>query len=219
MSDKSFKLAEANTLTAEACPAAILAGGQSSRFGSDKALVEVAGGPLLLSLRETLVRQGHDVLIVADRADRYQQLKLNCLIDHTENCGPLSGLATALAHRLQRGAGWLLLLSCDQACWHPEWFVALAQQAVGSGQLSICDAVHFVTVEPSGEQNIEPLPSLLHTRLLPLVLQRLERRELSLNKLLASVSTVGVATESNPKQWSFNTPQEFQRIRKSGFSA
>lgn len=225
-------------LRAVDCPVVVLAGGRSSRFGSDKALVEVDGQPLLRTLVDALHRQGHPaVSIVADRADRYQQLGLTCLVDHTPDCGPLGGVATALQQRLQSGPGWLLLVSCDQLVFRPEWFEQLALHAVSSQlqnlkqhlnpQLRLQeqiehDVVHFVSGGVSGEGRVEPLPSLLHTRLLPTVLERLERRELSLQKLFAGVAAAGVRADSTPGDWTFNTPHELQQLvsnRTSGFPA
>jgi molybdenum cofactor guanylyltransferase len=188
------------------CPAYLLAGGLSLRFGSDKALVRIADEVLLLSLRRSLVEAGHDVFIVADRPDRYAQLEMSCLVDRVAGAGPLSALATALEHRLNRGDGWLLLINCDQVLWKTAWFDELCQ--------SVADALSVVTFvaddRPSGI--IQPIPGLFHTRLLSKVVWRLSQRQLSLQGLIASEGWVGISGQSNPRDWSFNTSQELQQI-------
>jgi molybdopterin-guanine dinucleotide biosynthesis protein A len=213
MSAKRLSHSQQPPLASHACPAFILAGGRSSRFGSDKALVELEGQPLLMRLRDTLRQQGHAVSIIADRQDRYQQLGLMCLIDSAPNSGPLGGVAAALQYRLALGPGWILVLSCDQVVWRGEWFEQLARQTANSAGRLACDAVHFISCEAGGGERIEPLPCMLHTRLLTAVLARLQHRELSLQKLLASVSAHGVATEANPRQWSFNTLDELHAVQ------
>ncbi len=54
----------------ENCHAYLLAGGKSSRFGSNKALVTIDGQPLLLGLIASLKNTEHQVHVVADRVDR-----------------------------------------------------------------------------------------------------------------------------------------------------
>jgi molybdopterin-guanine dinucleotide biosynthesis protein A len=120
-------------------PAYILCGGRSRRFGSDKARTSNAGQPQLLQLRDQLVKAGHEVHFVADRADRFNDLGVSCLVDPQADSGPLAGLSCALTHHarsvamddraLDRTAGWLLLVSCDQAHWDPTWYRVLLDHA------------------------------------------------------------------------------------------
>lgn len=196
-------------LSPQTCPAFILAGGRSSRFGSDKALVEVDGQPLILALRDALLQHGHRVSIVADHADRYRSLGLDCWVDHASNSGPLAGVATALQQRLALGPGWGLILSCDQLVWRGEWFEQLA--AAASDRLP-CELVHFVSRESAGTSRCEPLPCLLHTRLLSKVLLRLQRHQLSLHGLFSDSAAAQVTSDVAPKQWSFNSPQELSKL-------
>jgi molybdopterin-guanine dinucleotide biosynthesis protein A len=191
----------------------ILAGGRSSRFGSDKALVDIAGTPLLLHLQRTLLSQGHAVQVIANRADRYQPLGLHCLVDWVPDVGPIAGLATALRHRQSSGAGWSLILSCDQITWRREWFEWLAAEVTNSGELHRVSAVHFSRGPVGSERFPEPLPCLVHSRALSEVLSRIERRELALHKLLASLSARTISPPSTPQRWSFNTQEELWQLK------
>jgi molybdopterin-guanine dinucleotide biosynthesis protein A len=81
---------------------AVLAGGQSSRFGSDKALACYQGKPLIDHATEALASQSDSVVVVG-REDGVP--------DWPEpGCGPVGGLAGALRHA--RAGGFDLVLSC-----------------------------------------------------------------------------------------------------------
>lgn len=185
------------------CPAYVLAGGQSRRHGGDKSLVEIEGQPQLSRLIEMLADQGHSTHIVADSEDRYRSLGFSCLVDEWADSGPLAGLARATSHRLaSEGEGWLLVLGCDQVLWRPEWFILMRQ--------AIRPASAAVVFEQSGRR--QPIPALVHTRMIPPLLTALRSRQLSLQTLLSQVSVETITTTSNPRDWSFNTPAELQRI-------
>lgn len=88
---------------------AILAGGQSRRFGSDKALALVDGRPLLDHVADALHRQV-DVLVVAGREWR----GLESVPDLPKaGLGPLGGLAGALAYAHRHGFDAVLSSGCD----------------------------------------------------------------------------------------------------------
>jgi molybdopterin-guanine dinucleotide biosynthesis protein A len=77
-------------------PAYILAGGQSSRFGSDKARVEIAGRANVVRLAEQLQSRGCAVALVAQQTRDYADLGIRTLSDAIPNAGPLAGVITAL---------------------------------------------------------------------------------------------------------------------------
>ncbi len=197
----------ARLIEPQVCPAYILAGGRSSRFGSDKALVQVGGLCLLELVISTLQAHGHQVFVVADRADRYRQIGLECLVDRLLGCGPLAGMAAALEHRRESGSGWSLLLNCDQWIWLPAWFQAL--NAYASDEV---EAIGFVS-QQFAPAAMEPLPCLLHTRLLPEISKRLELKQLALWGLFNGARTKCIEIEPSPRLWAFNTPAELDALR------
>ena len=85
----------------------VLAGGQSSRFGSDKALAELGGRTLLARAFDTL--SGYCELVVV--AGRERGPGHHCVPDWPhDNMGPLGGIAAAL--RFARDEGYTSVLSC-----------------------------------------------------------------------------------------------------------
>ncbi len=85
---------------------AILAGGKSSRFGSDKAAALLAGKPLI-EHAVAAMSAWCDTVVVTGRT----QAPAPCLPDWpAPDMGPLAGLAAALRHA--REAGYAAVLSC-----------------------------------------------------------------------------------------------------------
>lgn len=88
---------------------AILAGGQSRRFGSDKALALVYGERLIDRVAGALARQC-EALVVCGR----EEPGFVCLDDLPEpGLGPLGGLNAALHHAFANGFEAVLSSGCD----------------------------------------------------------------------------------------------------------
>jgi molybdenum cofactor guanylyltransferase len=89
---------------------AIQAGGRSERMGGDKALVQLAGRPLITHVLERVAPLGDEVLVTTNSADDYAFLGLRLVEDERPGAGALAGLQTAL-----RAARYdvVLVLACD----------------------------------------------------------------------------------------------------------
>ena len=105
------ELDQPTVLLAENCPAYILCGGRSVRFGTDKAHVKINGQPLLIQLANRLREFGHPINFVADQSERYAELNIRCIEDAHAGCGPMAGLLSAARHRSLQAEGWFLLLT------------------------------------------------------------------------------------------------------------
>ncbi|NJL83140.1 MAG: molybdenum cofactor guanylyltransferase [Chloroflexaceae bacterium] len=96
----------------------VLAGGRSSRMGRDKALVAIAGVPLLRRTVEIAGACAAQVYVVTPWPERYGEiLPPNCgviremgRVEAGESQGPLVAFAQGLA---QVATAWVLLLACD----------------------------------------------------------------------------------------------------------
>ena len=84
----------------EPISAAVLAGGQSSRMGTDKALLPLipGGGPLLEIVLERLRLVSNELLIVAPERPGYDAFGARVVPDLFAGGGALVGIHSALSH-------------------------------------------------------------------------------------------------------------------------
>ncbi len=130
----------------------VLVGGRSSRFGSDKALLDWHGQPLALHVAEK-VRQAAGSITLVGNPDRYQHLGLRLLADPLLHHGPLAGLQAALAHTT---SAWNLVVACDM----PNLTTAFLTYLLETAQASNPDILL-----PQGLQDRpEPLCAVYHQR-------------------------------------------------------
>jgi molybdopterin-guanine dinucleotide biosynthesis protein A len=127
----------------------VLAGGQSSRFGSDKALAELGGKPMLLRMAELAEKATGSIALVAPLG-RYEYFGYREVEDRWPGAGPLGGIATALldAAVTSPAAAWALILGCDLPYLTEEWLANLTQAAQKSGAQAVV---------PRSAEGMEPL--------------------------------------------------------------
>jgi molybdopterin-guanine dinucleotide biosynthesis protein A len=98
----------------------ILAGGASSRMGTDKALLLFDGQPLIRRIAETLLEVGSTVTIVGRKVD---DPKLKSAADVYPHWGALGGVHAALAAAQTE---WALLVACDLPFVTADLFIHMA---------------------------------------------------------------------------------------------
>jgi molybdenum cofactor guanylyltransferase len=127
----------------------VLAGGGSTRFGRDKALVEIGGAPMLLRMRSLLRDITKEVNVIA-APHKYAALGVASIGDRWEGQGPLAGIITALLTTAETGGGavWNLIVGCDMPFLTREWLTYVAERALASGA---------EVVAPQSAKGLEPL--------------------------------------------------------------
>ena len=101
---------------------AILTGGQSSRMGRNKALVEVGGVPIIERILQRIGDLGEETILITNTPAEYAHLGLPAYPDHIPGKGPLGGLYTALS---EAHYPYVLAVSCDQPFLNPVLLQAL----------------------------------------------------------------------------------------------
>lgn len=96
-----------------AWPTYVLAGGRSSRYGSNKARAPWGDGTLLQ--RAVAPFAGTSIVVVGRFSGEYEDLGLGTIGDLAPDLGPLGGLVTALDDATRRcpAAPGVLLIPCD----------------------------------------------------------------------------------------------------------
>jgi molybdopterin-guanine dinucleotide biosynthesis protein A len=89
---------------------AILAGGRSSRMGTDKSFVRVLGRPLIEDILARVAGLGAETLIVTNRPGDYAYLGVPLFGDVLPDKGALGGIYSALYAARQRH---VLCIACD----------------------------------------------------------------------------------------------------------
>ena len=109
----------------------VLAGGSSSRFGSDKALAQLAGEPVLRRMLRRLGEVAVSVRIVG-AADRYPEYREKIVADRWPGQGPFGGILTALEASRESGHGRSVIVSCDMPFLTPGWLAYMVDRAAAS---------------------------------------------------------------------------------------
>ena len=87
---------------------AVIAGGTSQRFGSDKAAALLDGKALIDHVIDALGPQVDALVIIGREWGGHPSID-----DHPFSCGPLSGLCAALCFARQNGHEYVLTAGCD----------------------------------------------------------------------------------------------------------
>ena len=185
--------------------AVILAGGVSSRMGSNKALLTVEGAPLIEKIYRTMARLFREVVLVTNTPEEYSFLPCPMVADRYPGVGPLAGLHAGL---MASTGNWIFMTACDTPFLNPD-VVRMICTVVGEH-----DAV--VPVSRGGK---EPLQALYGRRCLATVEQALEHGDWKLLNLLDRVRTRFVTLKELAAipgaELSFcnvNTPEEYERL-------
>lgn len=90
---------------------AIIAGGKSSRMGTDKSFVEIGGKPVIEHLIQRVTNLGQaETLLITNRPDEYAHLNLPMVGDVLPDKGSLGGIYTAIYYSQNP---YTLTLACD----------------------------------------------------------------------------------------------------------
>ena len=191
----------------------VLAGGGSTRFGRDKALVEIDGVPMLLRMRALLGAVTKEVSAIAP-PHKYAKLGITGVNDRWEGQGPLAGIITALLTTKEaRGdAEWNVIVGCDMPFLTREWLTYLVQRA---------QAGNAEVVTPQSAQGLEPLCSCWRTSAAAKLQQALEGGTRKIAHGMKQLQ-VEVVDETDWKRfdtagrlfWNMNTAADYEEAKR-----
>jgi molybdopterin-guanine dinucleotide biosynthesis protein A len=167
----------------------ILAGGQSSRFGSDKARHAIDGVPMLNRIAQAFEPTVGPITVVAERNRAYADLGLPTIGDLNPGLGPLDGWRTALIHAEQNGRGpWIVLCPCDLLHAKTDWLTPLFDAATASTSRAIAFR----------HTRWEPLLAMIHLSIRAQLDAACDGNQRSVWRFLDSVKACGVEPPMPP---------------------
>jgi molybdenum cofactor guanylyltransferase len=167
--------------TNRAMTGAILAGGRSTRMGSNKAVLDFGGQRLIEGLLQKLRPLFPEVLIIANESAPYADLGVPLFPDRIPDKGSLGGIYTALHHsRFPQ----TFCIACDMPLAKPAVIAHLRDQAPG-----------YDVVVPRTEEGYQPLHAVYSKTCLPRIEAMIRADNLKIDRLFPNVRVRTVEAE------------------------
>jgi molybdopterin-guanine dinucleotide biosynthesis protein A len=144
----------------------ILAGGQSSRMGSNKALIPYRGKPLIQYSIDLALQFTREIIISANNHD-LDYLGIQVVTDHYKIKASLAGIHAGLT---ASQTDWNLVLTCDMP--------NLTKELINRLLSELADG--FRMIVPLHDGFLEPLCGFYHRSLLPRIEYNIEAGKFSL---------------------------------------
>lgn len=189
---------------------AVLAGGEGSRMGRPKGLLEVRGRPILEHLLDALQWTGPTVLVTAPGREHppgWRRFDRE-LVDRVAGQGPLRGVLTALEGL---STPLLVVATVDMPGIGREQLQWIAQALDGRPDVPGC----LLRRREADEIQIEPFPSAFRASAADVIRRRLESNRRSVRLLLEDGGFVALdAPPDWPKQvWlNLNRPEDLRGL-------
>ncbi len=184
----------------------ILAGGQSNRMGSNKALLPCKYGLFIEAIHRKLTALFDNVLIVTNAPEQYAFLSCHTVMDLYPGMGTLAGLHAGLYHSR---TSHIFAVACDMPYLNSALIRKIAALRDGAA-----------VVIPEGDKGLEPLHALYGSECLPPMERALLAGE---RRIVSFFSEVAVrylfrdtVAELDPSFDSFrniNTPSDYFALR------
>ncbi|NCJ06763.1 molybdenum cofactor guanylyltransferase [Synechococcales cyanobacterium C] len=201
-------MAEPNRPTVTAL---ILAGGRSSRMGTDKARIPWQGIPLLTRVVCAANQCCATVVVLTPWPEQYADWvppTVQWLPEEHPDQGPLVALAQGLK---QLNSTWVLLLACDLPCLDPQILQSWIQMT-GAFPYSdpLAAAPPIWAYVPRSPQGWEPLCALYHVCCQSSLQTFIEQGGRSFQRWLGQipVQTLPLTPRVSAMLWNCNTPQD-----------
>lgn len=180
----------------------VLAGGKSTRMGTDKALLHFRGKTLIECVLETMTEIFSRVLLSVHQEEAYPALPFPKVTDHYREIGPIGGITSVL----ESGESRIFCAACDM----PFLNKVLIEY--------LCSLTDYDAVIPVWNGKQEVLHALYSRRLLPSLHQALSSHHYRITDALSECRVCYVAEEQirklDPEGLSFrnlNSPPDYER--------
>lgn len=186
----------------------ILAGGKSSRMGTNKALLEIDGKTVIERIVEKLRPIVDNLIIVTNSFEEFAFLELPMVEDEWKGIGPLAGIHAGLtASKTERN----LIVACDMPFISPELGTLLLEQLV-----------EYEAVVPQITEQLHPLFAAYKRGVKEEVKKAIELEQLRIRKIFDRIY-VKILTETELENlgvqigqadtFNMNHPEEYEQAK------
>lgn len=191
--------------------ALLLAGGKSSRMGTNKAMLPVFGGVNVQNIASELKKVAGQIMLITNSPTEYSFLGLPTIHDQYRGMGPLAGLHAGLTASKTET---VIISACD---------MPFIKANVMEEMLSCLGNYEALVPEINGQ--LHPLFAIYRKSCLPLLTSCLEERELKMINLLNKLK-VKLMKETDFKLYhknsklfpylfyNMNNPDEYEEAKK-----
>ncbi len=190
----------------EDCVVVVMAGGESSRFGTNKALVKWRGKTLIEDIIQKALTVTDNVVLSLKNPSDYNWLDIPKIPDKKKGIGPMGGLYSVLK---AISFPEVLLVACDMPLLDPRLIKFLIDFKASEP-----------VVIPKANGRLHPLHARYHKSLLPIIEGLIEKKAYKMSELLnkVPVKIVGhdeVGDEINLELCltNVNTVEDFKKIK------
>ncbi|QKY69165.1 molybdenum cofactor guanylyltransferase [Lentibacillus sp. CBA3610] len=185
----------------------ILSGGQSSRMGKTKSLLEIDGKSAIEHIADELKKYAHHLAVITNEPATYQFLELDLYKDRYENMGPLAGIESAI-HHIE--ADVYVFAACDMPFVHQDVYRYLVQS------LNQAEAVI-----PVYHDRMHPLSGVYTKNVLPKIQKLLDNDQRKIRALFDSITVNYVTDYSGIPEYildkhffNMNYPEQYEMAKR-----
>jgi len=179
----------------------VLAGGASSRMGTNKALLTL-GERTLVEIAADAVRDAVGSVTIVGQPQTYGQLGLRVIADIRSNAGPLAGIETALT---DTPTEWSLIVACDMPRLRPDALRRIVKEALDQTGASC-------VLPESASGFVEPLCAAYHKRLLPIISNALLIGKRKITDALPRDMVHHIRMSGDSLFQNVNTPEDWRSV-------
>ena len=152
----------------------VLAGGESLRYGRNKALVKIDGITLIERVIRVMQSVFHDVILITNTPDEYVYLKLPMYQDLITGLGPLGGILTGLTAISSDAA---FFVACDMPLLNRELICYMVE-----------NREDFDVIVPRVSKKMEALHAIYSRACLPAIRSLIDSHEYQIFRFFPQVS-------------------------------
>ena len=179
----------------------ILAGGESRRFGENKALYLFKDKPMISHVIEQISSVSQNVVIIGKNEKLYEPFGYPVIEDLLPYQTPLAGIYTGL---MNSNTYWNFFIACDMPFFSSENLLRLIE-AIPK------DKPDLEIIAPKTEQGIEPMAALYHKSLGPSIVEN-QKEIHSLKGFIRSRNHLLIDFKSSVPFRNINTKDQLDKL-------